>query len=306
MTPRTAAAPIAPRAARCRLGGWRRGLAAACVAALLPLGLARATAPAGAEDPEEVLTTTRWIAGDVAGLLSRPAVATDPATGPGPIVILLSDGPGVDGRADVYARRLLGVGIAVLDADFGSAIGTESAPAAPHPIPAARRLDAVLSALADDPEIDPARIVAVGIGEGARVLLLARAGGTPLAAAVLLYPGCDAPMQAAAQQDRSALAGLPVLLMHGDADPVNLPAACAGLAAALGGQGARVSHRVLRDATYAWDMPRNGAPGGSTLLPDPTGAWERLRAEPDAARAEVGADRVLSFLLPVVMPRWQR
>ncbi len=288
-----------------RSGRWRRTAWAFCIAVLLPFGTGRSETRAPHDGGNGSVTNTLRIAGDMAGLHSRPA-DLDATTGPGPLVVLLSDGPGADGRTEVYALRLLGLGVAAFEADFGSAFIGESGPGVQQAIPAGLRLGAVLAALADDPEIDPARIAVIGIGEGARAVLLARTGETPLAAAVLLYPGCDAPMRAAAGAPGSAIAGRPVLLMHGDADPANEPAACAGLAAVLTEQGAQVTHRVLRGATYAWDMPRYGAPGGPVMLPDPTGTWERLRAEPDAERTHLGVDRILSFLLPVLRPDWPR
>jgi dienelactone hydrolase len=270
---------------------------------LLPLGAAQASP--GGEGLEEVRTVTRWVGDSVAALLSHPGDAEP--TQPRPAVILLSDGLGVDGRADLYARRLLSLGIAVLDIDFGEVQADDLGKGGGESIAVERRLGMALQALAGDPTVDPRRLGVIGIGTGGRAVLLGRPGDAPLAAAVLLYPGCDGAMADAARGGAPALAGVPVMLLHGDADPVNEPRACAALTEELRGHAACVTHRVLPEATYAWDLPLNGALGtGAALLPDPTGVSLRIRAEPDPMRAQIALDRILGFLLPALMPRWER
>jgi len=66
----------------------------------------------------------------------------------------------------------------------------------------------------------------------------------------LLYPGCEAMLPTEREQASDQRA--PVLLLHGDADPANLPADCAALAERLA-QSAPVLRQQIAMAGYAWD-----------------------------------------------------
>jgi len=85
-----------------------------------------------------------------------------------------------------------------------------------------------------------------------------------------------------------------VLLLHGDADAANDPAACAALAGAFR---APVTHRVLAGASHGWDAYALVRPGGATRLPDPAGGAVRAWSRPDVTTTLVAADRVLGFAL---------
>ncbi len=109
----------------------------------------------------------------------------------------------------------------------------------------------------------------------------------------LLYPGCDAALaEAAALAPPTA----PVLLLHGDLDAANDPAACARLAGAFP-QPSLVRHRVLAGASYGWDAYDLVRPGGLTRLPDPAGGPHRAWSRPDLTTTLIAADRVLGFVL---------
>ncbi|MFC7476756.1 hypothetical protein ACFQS7_20480 [Dankookia sp. GCM10030260] len=200
-------------------------------------------------------------------------------------VVLLPDADGMGPRGAVYGQRLLENGLALLEPDFAGGLGEDT----PLP-PAAVRLRLALAALAADPRIDPGRVALLGLGEGARAALLGReaAGQAPLA---LLYPGCDATLAAAAAQATG-----PVLLLHGDADPANDPAACGRLAAAFPVPAA-VRHSVLAGASYGWDAYNLVLPGGITRLADPAGSGRRAWSRPDVTTTLVAADRVVGFVL---------
>lgn len=280
---------------------WRRGriagLALALLAALLPGG--RAEHPS-LETELRIETRTRLVANSLSGLLSVPLGVAAGRTLPAVAVVTETLGP--DGRASLYATRLLSLGIAVLELDFGGAGFADSVGGGASPVPVERRLELALAMLREAPEIDPRRVAVIGLGEGGRAVLLARSAAAPPVAMALLYPGCDAGL-AASVVGMAAAARPPLLLLHGADDPANEAADCAALAAGLGGAEAGVAHQVLRGATYAWDyLTAPGPGGGRSWLPDPAGAPQRVLVEPDPVLAQIGLDRVLGFLLPRLQP----
>ncbi len=229
-------------------------LTSLCLAPWLTLCLA--VMPAAARD-----TTIGLGEGHAAALLHLPAALHHRP----PVVLMLADGPAPDMRSDRHIEHLLGAGIAVVE------------PQGPTP-----DLAAILQSLVHRPEVDAGRIGLLARGRGARIDL----PGSPILASVLLYPGCASP------PPRPAPGA--VLLMHGDADPANPPAACAQLAEAWRGQGLEVAHHVIRGAGYAWDI-RPVGPASAEMLPRPDGPG-RLRAEAWPAAAEFAAHRAARFL----------
>lgn len=278
----------------------RRGRAAVCdarraaLAVALALGLAPGGAAAGGLGTVEILAD----AGGALGLLSRPA------TGPGDparlaAVVVVHDGLGHDRRSEGYTRQLLGASLAVLEIELQTHPADGAGPTQAEP----DRLRRAIAALAGDPGVDPARIGALGFGEGGRALVLSD-DERALGAHVLLYPGCGA-LLAAVSGD-----GLPngrsfgaVLLMHGGADPANVADDCAGLAGRLAGHASEMRLTTWSGASYGWDIPRHGdsgtsrhpAPGGGAAVP--TEAWPELAAL-SSARTAAFLDAALALERP--------
>ena len=108
--------------------------------------------------------------------------------------------------------------------------------------------------------------------------------------AATLTAGQTAPEVAPAQE--TALQS-PVLLLHGDADPANSPADCAGLAGRIA-RSAPVRRRQYAGAGYAWDLPAIGLDAVRKLpWPDRPGMWLPASHWPEAA--EFSAAQVASF-----------
>jgi dienelactone hydrolase len=271
---------------------------AAAAAAVFVAGLTSAPPPSPAMEPSADAGRPVVHQG-VAGLLWPPAGAP---TGRVPAVAIALDAPGVDRRARRYAAQLSAAGILALEVELfpASADGAGPAGAPGDEAAAAALLAAAAAALTRDPRVDPARVGVLGFGAGGRAALVAApgAGGRRLfAARAALYPGCGALLegavrQAAASGPGAAARGGPVLLMHGGADPANPPAACAGLAAAIG-ETAPVRRIEYRGAGFAWDWTPIGA-HETTSLPGP-GAPGRWRAAPWPELSEMSAAQVAGF-----------
>lgn len=260
------------------------------LAAALALGLAPAAGAAAGLGTTEILSD----AGGAIGLLSRPP----PGSGEPerlPAVLLVHDAFGHDRRSQAYTQQLLGASHVVLEVELQALPSDGGAP-----VPTGRGLlRRAVAALAAHPGVHPARIGALGFGEGAHALVLAeeRQG---VAAHVLLYPGCGALLSALTGD------GLPegrsfgaVMLMHGTADEANAPAECATLAGLLAPRAAQVQVATWPGASYGWDIPpcavgmaRHPAPGGGP--PVATEAWPKL-TELSAARAAAFLDAALSL-----------
>jgi dienelactone hydrolase len=192
-----------------------------------------------------------------------------PAEGhaPAPLVLVMPDALGEEGRAEAYVVALAARGIATL------VVGLDGDPELPQP-PRDRASEAAVVAVAQAWALGQAglraegRIGVLGFGAGARGALAAPAAGPTVA----LYPGC---------------AGLelptwrPVLVLQGD-DAPDAPA-CAALE-----EPPAASIQALRGAGHAWDA-RPGAEGRGDRIPAPDGEG-RVLAKPDAqatARAAV-------------------
>ncbi|MBR0673884.1 hypothetical protein, partial [Neoroseomonas soli] len=200
---------------------------------LLAVGIA---GPAGlrAEEPPRLPVGDT---GGVARLLPLPGAAAL-----APLVLLLPDAAGEQGRAESYVDALAARGVASLVLDIDD--GTEGIPSTGEgALAALRGLGAP--------------VAVIGFGAGARAALAAGRGPV-----VALDPGCVG-------------LGLPpgreVLLVHGLAAPD--AAACASLGVAPG-----LTRLALPGIGHGWDLPPVLAPGGA-LLADPAGPGLR-RARP--------------------------
>lgn len=191
-----------------------------------------------------------------------------------PLVILLPDAVGEDGRAEPYAEALSWRGIASLTLGLAEDADAPDAPATePASTPAAGQ-----AALRWAAGSGFARIGLLGFGAGGRAAL-AEAGGHPVAA---LYPGCHGLAPAP---------GATGLLVVGAEAPD--AAACVGLRLPQG----LVLH--VLPAGHGWDVP--GTRPGGALLPDPAGG-PRLRAEFDPALAAFVAEGIAARFEAALRP----
>lgn len=184
-----------------------------------------------------------------------------PAEGsaPVPLVLVMPDALGEEGRAEAYVAALAGRGIATLVLGLDGDPDRPQSPRDPASQPAVVAL-AQAWALGQAGLRAEGRIGVLGFGAGARGALAAPEAG-PTAA---LYPGClglDLP------------AWRPVLLLQGDGAPD--ARACAAL-----DEPPAASIHVLQGAGHAWDS-RPGAQGRGDQIPAPDGHGLIL-ARPDA------------------------
>lgn len=191
-----------------------------------------------------------------------------------PLVVMLPDALGEDGRSELYVDSLLARGIASLVLGLGedTEIWSISVEPAAHP-------DAVGLAVAWARAAGFPRAGLLGFGLGGRAALIGAAGLTVAA----LYPGCaELPLPA----------GGPALVLQGDeARPY-----CAGLDLPPG-----VVLHLIAGAGHGWDAPGAYWPGPGLVLPNPAGG-ARLRARADLNvtlhAAETIADWFAAALLP--------
>jgi dienelactone hydrolase len=218
-------------------------------------------------------------------------------------VLLVQDSLGVDGRSLPYAIQLEGAGFLVLEMELRTLSLDGSGPAEDTPAGATEvaKVLRTLVALARHPAVDPQRLAAVGFGAGGRALALATQtahGPDLLAARVLLYPGCEGLRQTLLARAPAPRSPSPVLLLHGEADPVNTRAACNALADTLEESASTV--RIIRypHATYGWDVAAP-AERDTSRQPRPDGSG-RVFTRSWPALAGMSASQTAGFLASVL------
>jgi dienelactone hydrolase len=237
-------------------GIWSGLLAAV---ALGMAGSAHAYAvPPSLEPPPELIDLPAPVGLARLTLPVRFAAANDPL----PIVVVLPDALGEDGRAEPYAEALLSRGIAVLALDLDAPVERDAGDAA-----AAARLTA--DWVSRDTRMAPTRVGLLGFGAGAR-RALEGGSGRPV---VALYPGC--------RGLKLAEAG-PALVLYGS-QAEDAPA-CEGLAAP------QVELRPLPGAGHGWDVVGT-LWLAAVVLPDPAGTGSR-RAVPNPRATLEAAEAV--------------
>jgi dienelactone hydrolase len=221
----------------------------------------------------------------VTGLLHPPATGAPPSAA----VLIVNDALGVDTRSQRYVAQLTGAGLTVLEVELRPNPPDGWAEPLPEEAEAANLVGRAAAALADDPRVNPARIGALGFGIGARALALAprREDGRD-------YPGCGSLGELVRMSEGAAASVLsPVLLLHGEDDPANLPTECESLSAALG-RTAPVRRISFREATYAWDLAQ-WAEGECSRQPWP-GGQGTVPVQPWPELAELTAAQAAAFL----------
>ncbi|MDB5415158.1 MAG: Dienelactone hydrolase [Rubritepida sp.] len=272
----------------------KRGVAMAVLCGMLACTLLAAT-PGSAGVPHEP--------GDF-GLLWLPDDAAPLV--PTAVVITLYEAAGIDARGWPYAEQMTAAGITVLHMELEdtSFDGLGPAVVSDQSLPALARLTAVIDILAEDARFANAPIGILAFGSAGQVATLAAANlvyGNRIAAVALLYPGCVTLHAAVTTQGSGPRS--PVLLMHGDADPANLPAECVGLAAELA-RTAQVHHVQYPGAGYSWDLAPFG-PHEVSRLPWPGRPGERLRVTYWPQAAAHSAAEVAGFFATTLAPRRQ-
>lgn len=196
-----------------------------------------------------------------------------PAGGAPPLVILLPDALGEDGRAEPYAESLSARGIASLALGLGEdrdhpATGPDDPASRPEAVPAAL-------AWAEAAGFDPARLALLGFGAGGRAAL----AGAEAVPVVALYPGCRglgfAPLAQA-------------LVLHGAEAPD--AEACRRLSPPGG-----VELRALPGLGHGWDVPGAIWPEPGSKVPDPAGG-PRILARMDLGGTLAVAEMVADHL----------
>lgn len=232
------------------LPGWAIGFAVLACAAVLFLA---APCPARADEVPFLSTPqgSVWLFLPPGGGGSRH-----------PVVLILADRSGPDGRAVPYVDYLLEAGIAVLE------LGSDD-PDAAVSLLTPPRLRAIALDLAPG-RLNTSLIGILGFGGGGRAALTAPAE-VPVAA---LYPSCTG----LSPSPRVA----PALLLHPD-DPAEA-AACR-----------RITPRAeaIRGATHGWDHWQGMREGGTALLPHPDGSRSRVFSRSGGRATQDAAARVL-------------
>lgn len=230
-------------------GQAARALAIACAAAMLLTG------PHLAEADD---TPSLSVPHGLVWLVLPQARGTDPH----PVVLILADRTGPDGREVPYVDYLLAAGIAVLQ--LGSDAPEEVAPLLAQP-----KLRAIARDIAPG-LLDSSRIGILGFGGGGRAALAAPAE-VPVAA---LYPACDGLSPASREA--------PTLLLHPDNREEGV--ACRFVIPQAETVGA---------TTHGWDHGQGSWKGGTAMLPHPDGSRGRIFARGDGWATQESVARVV-------------
>jgi dienelactone hydrolase len=230
-------------------------------------GVADWTAPAM---PAEPVVSQAGLGAGLQASLVVPAGGGAPAA---PLVLLLPDATGEQGRSEPYVAALSRHGIASLV--LGVEDQGEGNRASLAPAPGREAIELAREwADAQVPMPGQRRIAIIGFGAGARVALAVED-----TAAVALDPGCRGLVLAPAPRR--------ALLVHGLMAPD--AAACVALDGTPG-----LTRLPLPGIGHGWDLPVVAAPGGA-LLPDPAGPGRR-RASPDPIATAAVAEAVAGWI----------
>jgi dienelactone hydrolase len=191
---------------------------------------------------------------------------------PVPLVVLLPDALGDEGRAAPYVTALERNGIASLVLGLG--ILSERGGPGADPASSAMAAGVALAWAAAQPGVSAGQLGLIGLGAGGRAALMAAEAAGPV---VAVDPGCTG---LALPEWR------PSLLVFGRAAPdaddcIALEEPPTGVIRGLPGLG------------HGWDVRPELAPGGA-LMPDPLGGRRRISPNPVAAQAV--ADQVAAWL----------
>ena len=186
-----------------------------------------------------------------------------------PLVVVLPDTLGEDGRSEPYVDSLLARGIATLALGLGDDFDSPTSPVEPAAAPEAL---APALAWARAEGFAPAATGVLGFGLGGRAALVG-ADGLP---AIALYPGC---------RDLALPGSGPALVLQGE----DAAEGCAALVPPP-----RVTFRLLPDAGHGWDAPGAIWPSPGPLLPDPAGGG-LLRSRRDLTVTLIAAEAIADW-----------
>lgn len=159
------------------------------------------------------------------GDLYLPAISSAPY----PAVIMIHGTNGPDSRYDLHTRKLLNLGIAVLQVDFKSGIftGPRDRPSSSTFVPMAY---GALRALRKNPKIAPDRIGVIGFSLGGAIVMRTASerarrgwlddGEEGFAVHVAYYPGCTYRMNdfSVLSSPKESFAGGPIMVLAGTED----------------------------------------------------------------------------------------
>lgn len=248
----------------------------------------------------------------VPALLTLPPEKRNGA--PLPAVVLVTDAYALDGRVADLSEILVEEGWATLQIDLDGnspegalASGREPGMMSDDVWTSAQQLTDVLAHLAERREIDATRVAVVGLGSGGRIALLAGAEeiaypllgpyGPRFVAHAALYPGC-----AALREDGYAWpqpwTPAPAALFVPGRDTREPTGSCEALRKELAAAGrGGIRWHDYPTASYGWDI---GAVYNARSVHLPLPGGHRIRTEADPAIAADAAERLISFLRPVL------
>jgi dienelactone hydrolase len=199
-----------------------------------------------------------------------------------PLVVLLPDALGDDGRSSPYVAALERNGIASLVLGLG--LASERGGPERDPASSTHAAGVAMAWAATQPGFATAQMGVLGLGAGGRAALAAAEAGGPV---VAVDPGCTG---------LAVPEWMPALVVFGRAAPdaadcLALEEPPAGVIRGMPGLG------------HGWDVRPELGPGDS-LLPDPLGG--RRRVSPNPAAAQAVADQVAAWLAHQFAMRGER
>jgi dienelactone hydrolase len=153
------------------------------------------------------------------GLLVRPT-----SVGPRGAVLIAHEAPGLSNHTKTVAERLAQLGLVAFAYDYQGdgrvstdvdEVMSQIAQWTQDPSPVLLRSEAALARLLEEPDVDCARVAAIGYCFGGTAVLDLARTGAPLAAIIGFHPGLAAP-----RPEGSALIRAPVLMCLGGRDEI--------------------------------------------------------------------------------------